>query len=424
MRSPIDADAVEALCSAPVDFRFKGLPTAWSGRTPKQICADRPDLFVAGPPGPVCVLDGTALQHNLSVMARWCADNGVELAPHGKTHMAPQLLAKQFAAGACAVTAATISQVRIFRAFGVRDVILANELVDPAALAWLAAELDADPEFRLICWADSVRGAALMATALTAAGSQRPIDVCVEVGAPGARTGCRDLATVEEVTAAVLSSRHLRLVGVAGYEGALGHEVSAEGAAVVRDYLSTLRETARRLATRCEDDEMIVTAGGSTHFDIVADVLVGDWRTIVRSGCYLTHDDGLYRRTSPLTRPGSPTGGFLPALSLWAQVCSRPESGLALLTMGRRDVSFDQGLPIPKAIRTREGWSSEDLPGCDVAQLNDHHAFLRLSAAAELDVGTWIQFGISHPCTVFDKWPMIPVIDERGRVVELVRTFF
>ena len=87
--------------------------------------------------------------------------------------MAPQLLAKQFAAGACAVTAATIGQVRIFRAFGVRDVILANELVDQAGLAWLAAELDADPEFRLICWVDSVRGVTLMTDALDA-GAQRP----------------------------------------------------------------------------------------------------------------------------------------------------------------------------------------------------------------------------------------------------------
>lgn len=397
----MDAGAVEALTREPVDFRFKGLPAGWSGRTPTQICAERPDLFAAGPLGPVCVLDRPALEHNLTVMADWCTDNGVELAPHGKTHMAPQLLAKQFAAGACAVTAATIGQVRIFRAFGVRDVILANELVDRAGLAWLAAELDADPEFRLICWVDSVRGVTLMTDALDAAGAQRPLAVCVEVGARGGRTGCRDLATVDEVTAAVLSSRRLLLAGVAGYEAALGHDVSAGGVAVVRDYLMTLRETARRLASRCEGDEVIVTADGSTYFDIVADVLAGDWRTILRSGCYLTHDDGLYRRTSPLGRPGSEPGGFRPALALWAQVCSRPEPGLALLTMGRRDVSFDQGLPIPTAIRMDDGWSPENLPGWEVVQLNDQHAFLCLPPAAEVDVGTWMRFGISHPLHSF-----------------------
>lgn len=377
--------------------------------------------------GPVCVLDADALQHNLRVMAAWCTDHGVELAPHGKTHMAPQLLAKQFEAGAAAVTAATVSQVRIFRAFGAREVILANELVDSAGLSWVAAEQDADPGFRLTCWVDSVRGVTLMTDALAAAGADRPLEVCVEVGATGGRTGCRDSATVDEVVSAVRSSPRLRLVGVAGYEAALGHDVSARGVAIVREYLTTVRDTARRVLGQCETDEPIVTAGGSTHFDAVADILVGAWRTILRSGCYLTSDDGLYRRTSPLTRPGSAPGGFRAAMTVWAQVCSRPERGLALLTMGRRDVSFDQDLPVPQRLRRADGgWSDEGLHGSGVVNLNDQHAFLQLSAAAEdaVDVGTWIEFGISHPCTVFDKWPMIPMLDEDGRVVELIRTFF
>lgn len=422
----LHADAVSALGHEPVKVRFKGLPAGWAGRTPAQICAERPDLFAAGPLGPVCVLDGAALEHNLAVMAAWCARHGVDLAPHAKTHMAPQLLAKQFAAGACAVTLATVSQVRTFRAFGVREVILANELVDPAGLAWLAAELDADPQFRLTCWVDSVRGVRLMTDALEAAGAQRAVQVCVELGAPGARTGCRDLDCADEVAAAVLASPRLRLVGVAGYEAALGHDVSAAGMGVVADYLMRLRQTAQHLAGRCETDDVIVTAGGSTHFDLVADLLAGDWRTVLRSGCYLTHDDGLYRDTSPLTRPGSAAGGFRAALRVWAQVCSHPEPGLALLTMGRRDVSFDQNLPVPKRVRTATGWSSEGLAGCAVFKLNDQHAFLALPPGAEdsVDVGTWLEFGISHPCTVFDKWPMIPVIDHSGRVVEVVRTFF
>ena len=160
-----------------------------------------------------------------------------------------------------------------------------------------------------------------------------------------------------------------------------------------------------------ETDDVVVTAGGSTHFDLVAEILTG-WpgglavRTVLRSGCYLTHDDGLYQRTSPLA--------FTPALSVWAQVCSMPEPGLALLTMGRRDVAFDQDLPVPRGLpdSTR-----------DQAQRP-----ARVSAAAaptaRLEIGDWVEFGISHPCTVFDKWQMIPVLDADNRVVELIRTFF
>lgn len=426
MKSLISAAAVAALADERVDVRFKGLPAAWAGQTATEICAAAPDLFDAGPLGPVCVLSDEALGHNLATMAGWCARHGVELAPHGKTHMSPQLLARQFEAGACAVTAATISQVRTYRAFGVREVVLANELVDAAGLAWVAAELDGDADFGLICWVDSVRAVDLMTQALSAVGAKRPVDVCVELGAAGTRTGCRDDATADAVAAAALASPRLRLVGVAGYEAALGHDVSAAGVAPVRDYLTWLRTAAARLAPHCEVPDVIVTAGGSTHFDLAAEVLAGDWRTVLRSGAYLTNDAGLYLRTSPLTRPGAPPGGFVAAIQVWAQVCSRPEPGLALLTMGRRDVSFDQDLPVPQQLRIGSRWVDDVLAGCEVVKLNDQHAFLRLSPSADtvVEVGSWIAFGVSHPCTVFDKWQLIPVIEEHGRVTELVRTFF
>lgn len=416
MRSPIDHGAVAALADQPLDWRYKGLPAEWWGATPAQICGDSPELFSAGVLGPVCVLRASALTHNLVTMARWCRRRGVELAPHAKTHLAPQLLARQFDAGAVAVTAATVSQVRILRAFGVRDVLLANEVVDRAGLVWLAREMAADPEFRMVCWVDSLRGVELMSAALADAG--RPLDVCVEVGMAGGRTGCRTTADVDAVARAVTASPRLRLVGVAGYEAACGQDVNAEALAVVTGYLTDVRTAVERLATTFETDDVLVTAGGSTYFDLVTDVLTGGWpagltvRTVLRSGCYLTHDDGLYARTSPLQRAGA--GGLTAAMSVWAQVISRPEEELALVGMGRRDVSFDQGLPVPRLLHDSE-----------LTRLNDQHAYLRLGAGdTGVRVGDWLEFGVSHPCTTFDKWPMIPVLDDGNRVVDLIRTYF
>jgi D-serine deaminase-like pyridoxal phosphate-dependent protein len=194
----------------------------------------------------------------------------------------------------------------------------------------------------------------------------------------------------------------------------------------VAGYLTQLRDAVLRLGGLFEVPEIVVTAGGSSYFDSVAEVLT-EWpsgvavRTIVRSGAYLTHDDGLYRRTSPLSRPGrghhplvaDGAASLLPALTVWAQVVSRPEAELAVLTLGRRDVSFDQDLPVPYG-----------LTGSTVTKLNDQHAYLRLGPTDEVDVGDWLEFGISHPCTTFDKWPLIPVLDAENRVVELIRTFF
>jgi len=411
MTAPISAAAVAALADEAIDWRFKGLPSAWWGRTSAQICAEAPDLFDEGVVGPVCVLRAEALTHNLTAMAGWCRDRGVEIAPHGKTHMAPQLFARQLDAGACGITAATLSHVRTYRAFGVRDVVLANELVDEAGLGWLAAELDADPDFSLVCWVDSVRGVELMTAALPGAG--RPVDVCVEVGMPGGRTGCRGRNAVDEVARAAAASPRLRLVGIAGYEAALGHDITSDALAGVTGYLLQMRAAVLRLAPLFETDHVIVTAGGSTYFDAVADVLTGDWpvglavRTIVRSGAYLTHDDGLYARTSPLR------AALQPALQVWAQVVSRPEPALAVLTMGRRDVSFDQDLPMPLG-----------LAGSAVTKLNDQHAYLRMGDGDNVEVGDWLGFGISHPCTVFDKWLLIPEVNADDRVVGLIRTFF
>ena len=413
MAAPISAAAVAALTHEVIDWRFKGLPASWWGRTPAQICLEAPALFGCGVVGPVCVLRAEGLAHNLVTMAGWCRDRGVEIAPHGKTHMAPELFARQLDAGACGITAATLSHVRAYRAFGVRDVVLANELVDDAGLCWLAAELDADPDFSVVCWVDSVAGVEMMTAALSAAGSHRPVDVCVEVGMPGGRTGCRGPAAADEVARAAAASPQLRLVGVAGYEAALGHDIGSHAMTAVTDYLKGMRATTVRLASLFETDRVIVTAGGSTYFDAVADVLTGDWparlstRTIVRSGAYLTHDDGLYARTSPLRAV------LQPALQVWAQVVSRPEPELAVLTMGRRDVSFDQDLPVPLG-----------LTDSVVTKLNDQHAYLRIGARDTVQVGDWLAFGISHPCTAFDKWQLIPEVDADNRVVGLIHTFF
>lgn len=406
----IDPAALRALAHRPLEAGLKGVPPHWWGRTPAELIADAPPLFAAGVFGPVCVLRADAVAHNAATMAAWCRDRGVDLAPHGKTHMAPQLAARQLAAGACAVSVATVGQAAAYRAFGVTNLILANELVDDAGLRWLGRELDADPALQVTCWVDSVRGVEVMTSAL--AGTRRSVDVCVEVGLPGGRTGCRTDGEVDDVARAAAASPRLRLVGVAGYEAALGHGRDAGALAVVRTHLAQVRAATLRLAPLFETDRPLVTAGGSTYFDAVADALTG-WpgplpvRTVLRSGCYLTHDHGLYARTSPLA------GALRPALEVHAQVVSRPEPGLAIVTMGRRDVAFDQDMPVPL-----------DLPGSAVVKVNDQHAFLRLGAAEQADVGTWLRFGVSHPCTVFDKWRVMPEVDAGGRVVDVIRTFF
>ena len=99
-----------------------------------------------------------------------------------------------------------------------------------------------------------------------------------------------------------------------------------------------------------------------------------------------------------------------------------PEPGLAIAGMGNRDVSFDDGLPVPKLLR-RDG-DPVPLDGVTVTKLNDQHAYLSVPDGVTLTPGDLIGFGISHPCTAFDKWRVIPVVDADYRVRELVPTYF
>jgi D-serine deaminase-like pyridoxal phosphate-dependent protein len=425
--SGINADAVAALRADIVDWRFKGMPSWAYGSTVGELAGSGLDLFEGGFIGPLVVLDEPALAHNIRVMADWCASVGLALAPHGKTTMAPQLFQRQFEAGAWGLTTANISQLRVYRAFGVSRILMANQLLDPFALRWLCNELGTDPTFEFTCWVDSVAGVARMTEVL-----EHPVDVILELGGPDGRTGVRTLADAVEIAEAVRKSPVLRLVGAGGYEGALAHGTEDEELAKIDTYMSRLRELITRLAGDGHFDgvdQVIATAGGSAYFDQVAEGLAGPWPDglpvlgVLRSGSYLIHDDGLYRRMSPFSRKHRLPGGepFQPAMHAWSQVTSHPEPGLALLTMGRRDVSYDQELPEPQRVRHLDG-STEDLRGASVSALNDQHAYLRLGAQ-QVEVGEWVRCGLSHPCTVFDKWQLLPVV-HGTRVVDLVRTFF
>ncbi|WP_332262162.1 type III PLP-dependent enzyme domain-containing protein [Kitasatospora mediocidica] len=428
--SGIDAARVAALADERLDWRFKAVPAAASGLTVAEYLATGPTLDDFGTP--LLTLDAGAMAHNLRTMADWAAEAGVRLAPHGKTTMAPALWRDQLEAGAWAITLANLPQLRVARAFGVRRVLLANSLLDAAGLAWLAGELDADPEFSVSCWVDSVQSVELMDRALRAAGARRPVEVLVELGGPGGRTGARDLESALQVARAAYGADTLRLSGLGGYEGALAHDATAAGLATVERYLeqlAALHGLVRAEGLFGQAAEVVLTAGGSAYFDQVARVLTPiarahpDTCVVLRAGAYLVHDDGFYRGISPLVR-GAEGGPLRSAMHGWARVVSRPEEQLALLDGGKRDFPYDEGLPEPQSVRTADGLRK--LTGA-VTAVNDQHAFLR--EAGELaPVGAVVRLGLSHPCTAFDKWTLIPVLDDADRanprVVDLVRTFF
>jgi D-serine deaminase-like pyridoxal phosphate-dependent protein len=398
-----------------IDWRTKGIRQPGPGVSDEQFAAAGHFLFGGTFGWPVMVARRSALDHNIAALAGFCAEHGVELAPHGKTTMAPALFEKQLNAGAWGITAATAGQLLAYRTFGVPRAMLANELLDPAALRWLAGEVELGWE--VLCFVDSVAGVQAMAEAARS----RPLRVLAELGYPGGRTGCRDAAELTLVARAAAAARGVELAGVAAYEGGL------DSTAQVAEFLDTVRHATTVLAEEgLLPEEVVVTAGGSAFFDVVAEKLAGTWlpghrvRAILRSGAYISHDDALYAGRTPFNRvPGT----LEAALEVWAQVTSVPEPGLAIAGMGKREAPYDAGLPVPRRVRRTDGQVAE-AAGLSVTRFNDHHAFLAVTADARLVPGDLICFGISHPCTAFDKWSVIPVVDDEYRVTDLIRTYF
>ncbi|WP_407550180.1 amino acid deaminase [Streptomyces sp. Pv4-95] len=423
------AKGLRELAEERVDHRFKALPPDAEGKTVGELAAERRNLFHDGFTTPVLALSAESVEHNLALMETYATRHGLAFAPHGKTSMAPQLFARQLERGAWGITAAVPTQVRVYRAYGIQRIFLANELVDAAALRWLSHELDADPDFRFIAYVDSLRGIELMDAALREAGASRPVDVVIELGAgEGARTGVRTETECFELADAIAGVDTLRLVGVAGYEGEVPDATTERVGAWLRRLVALAVEFDK--AGRFADlDQIVVSAGGSAWFDAVAEVfdeipeLSAPALKLLRSGAYVSHDDGHYRHVTPFNRVPE-EGTLQPAFRLWAQVVSRPTPQQAFLNAGKRDAAYDLHLPKAQVVRSGRDGTLRAADGITVTGLSDQHAWVATEHAGDLEVGDWVGLGLSHPCTSFDKWQLIPVVEQDGTVTDYVRTFF
>ena len=420
-----------ALLDPWLDAGFKGYPHAAPPLRRSQLGAQGWNVLAGHLPLPLAVLRRAPLQHNLGWMQRLVAPQGIALAPHGKTTMSPQLFQAQLAAGAWGITFANVQQLAIGVASGVRRAVIANQVLQRQDLQHLATLQAQHADLQLMFLLDSLAQLAL----IEAEGLPRALDVLVELGLAGGRTGCRTHEAALDLARRAHASAAVRLVGIECYEGLWGTGDSTSDTQMARG----LMQRVQALATACdseglfEADEVIVTAGGSALFDLVAPALrpaLGKpVQGLLRSGCYVTHDDGFYSRMVHVAnqRLGcSDADGLRAALQVWCVVQSLPEPGLAILGCGKRDISFDMGLPVPMLRCAPGSVTPSPVPdGWCIGALNDQHAYLRTGDAPHgLQVGERIALGISHPCTTFDKWRWMPVVDEQYNVVDAITTHF
>jgi D-serine dehydratase len=410
----------------PLDCIDKGVPYGPHGAW--NVLAD--DLHF-----PLLVLKETALTHNIAVMAEWCRQNGFLLAPHGKTTMCPQLYHRQIEAGAWAITVANVSQAMVCVRSGIRRILIANQVMGRAAVASVVGAMKDIPDLHVYCLVDSVETVSQLAAHLDVAGTPRPLNVLIEWGMPGWRTGARSLAAALRVHEEVI--RHCRLITFAGVEGFEGLAQSENGPGEVIRQVDGFLEGVLKLASELApvaaklSEAPLFSVGGTAFLDRVADVgrVAGSrFRVALRSGCYVTHDHGLYREKLQAAKQRAGDAAlpeFIPALELWSFVQSLPDPGVAIAGFGKRDCAYDIGLPVPLFAVPGLRPLTERVPldGARITHLNDQHAYLS-GAPGLLAVGDRLCCGISHPCTAFDKWRAIPVVDDSYNVRDWYRTYF
>jgi D-serine dehydratase len=423
---------------APFNGLDKGVPFLTEPLAPGAVPAQRWNLLNEDIPLPAAVIKETALRHNSGWMRQFVETEGAAIAPHGKTTMCPQLFDLQMKDGAWGITLSTAHQVQIARRFGHKRIFFANQLVGKANIDFIIEQLNGDADFEFYCLVDSRDNALAIAAAASRASLSRPVNLLVELGYRGGRTGCRTNAEALELATLVACRPELRLAGIEGFEGLLRADPPENTADLVQEFLGRLTDLARQCdaAGLFPNDQILLSAGGSSYYDLVVRALTRvqlskPTTVLLRSGCYIMHDSVMYVRAFEALRDRNPNvasidGGLLPALEVWAYVQSRPEREKAIIAFGKRDASHDDP---PVALSWFRPGSAMTAPisiphGHRVLRLNDQHCHLAVPADSPLRVGDMISFGISHPCLTFDKWRVLHLVDDAYIVTSSMRTYF
>ena len=378
---------------------------------------------------PVATLRRSAVIANAQAMRDFCDEHGLRLAPHAKTTLAAGLLDVQQANGAWAMTAALPRQVALLWSHGFKRVLLANEVVDPAALDWLAGQLAEDPGRQLWLYVDSTTGVERLAAAARGVGG-RPFDVLIELGHAGGRTGVRGIAAATELATTVADTAGVRLAGIAGYEGTIGMVREPAVLQAVDAYLTQLRTLADELISagllpqrgcgQCGRQPVLRPGGGCPR-----PVGAHPRRRGRAAERLLPHP-----RPRPVRRGHPGRGGDSRRPTIPGDAVGvgphrlHPEPGLALADAGRRDLSYDAGMPVPlERIRGAERLDLS-VAGAHVSALSDQHTFVRFAPEVDVVTGDLIRLGISHPCTTLDRHRAVFLLDDDDHVTGVVATEF
>lgn len=380
---------------------------------------------------PLAVLYQSRIENNLKWMQAFADHYQVKLAPHGKTTMTPELFNMQKQSGAWAITLATATQVSAAYSQGIKRIIMANQLVGKQNMR-LIADLMKDDQFEFYCLVDSLDNIKQLAAFFSA--QNLTLNILIEIGVAGGRCGCRTNEQINALVTEIKQHHCLSLAGIEVYEGVIHGD---NAASLIKSFLKEVIKTTQNLLKNNDFDteQVILTGAGSAWYDVVAETfsnadLSQNIIPVIRPGCYLIHDTGIYLNAQDAVIQRNQVacdlaGDLQSSLEIWAYVQSIPEPGHIIIGMGKRDVAFDAGLPIPELhYRPENSTPTSITANWKITDVMDQHAYLSCPVDSDIKVGDMIAFSTSHPCLTFDKWREIALIDNNFNVKKLLKTYF
>lgn len=342
---------------------------------------------------PALVIDADAMERNIARMADFFSGSKASLRPHAKTHKCPIIAHKQLDAGAVGITCAKLGEAEALVAGGVRDVLIANQIVGAhkiSRLVRLARHAD------MAVAVDNFDNAKQISDAAFGAGST--VRVLVEVNVGMDRCGVEAGAPAVELAKRISSLPGLRFFGIQSYEGHLvmldGHENREQR---VRAAMAPVIET-RKMIESAGVPVTAISGGGTGTYDITSTIEGFDE---IQAGSYVFMD----------AKYGSvegPDAVFEPALFLWSTIVSRPTAERAVGDIGLKTATSELGLPVLADFRDSR-----------TVSLSEEHVKLLLEGEARsLKVGDKVRFQPGHVCTTVNLHDNFVV--SRGGIVEAV----
>ena len=297
-----------------------------------------PGMDAADIQTPALVLDLDALERNIKKMGDWAKAHGMRHRVHGKMHKSVDVaLLQEKLGGSCGVCCQKVSEAEVFARGGIKDVLVSNQVRDPAKIDRLARL----PKFgaRTLVCVDDPDNVAELSAAAQKHGTQ--IECLVEIDCGAGRCGVTTTEDVVAIAELIDAADGLKFGGIQAYQGAMQHMDKFEDRKAKLDIaIAQVTDAVSALRAKGLDCDIVGGGGtGSYYFEGNSGVY-----NELQCGSYAFMDAD-YGRILDENGNRIDEGEWENALFILTSVMSHAKADKAIVDAGLKVQSVDSGLP-------------------------------------------------------------------------------